>query len=194
MMTKEELKKEAEENAKKRTKGFKCQDNCEKSYVMGALDFAEPREKQIEIDAEQIRALQKQNGELTDKVRELEDRLCNVANNLLDSWCRNEEDYCPHLAKLEKENAELQQKWLDESYEKAKLVEKWKHNGENIIQECKDIEGAKTFYEHQLTKAKKIIKKLVDGIRVISDPKVELTDVESFVAEAENFLNSEVEK
>ena len=46
-MNKEELEKEAEEKAKKRTKGFKCQDNCEKSYVMGALDFAEPREKRI---------------------------------------------------------------------------------------------------------------------------------------------------
>ena len=34
------------------------------------------QEKQIQIDAEQIRALQKQNGELTDKVKELEtDRL-----------------------------------------------------------------------------------------------------------------------
>ena len=30
------------------------------------------QEKQIQIDAEQIRALQKQNGELTDKVKELE--------------------------------------------------------------------------------------------------------------------------
>lgn len=38
------------------------------AYLAGAL----PREKHIEIDAEQIRALQKQNGELTDKVRELE--------------------------------------------------------------------------------------------------------------------------
>lgn len=44
---KEALKQEAEEKAKKRTKGFKCQENCEKSYVMGALDFAEPKEKQI---------------------------------------------------------------------------------------------------------------------------------------------------
>ncbi len=35
------------------------------------LKFIEPREKQIQIDAEQIRALQKQNGELTDKVQEL---------------------------------------------------------------------------------------------------------------------------
>ena len=44
------------------------QRDVELAYVMGA----EPREKQIQIDAEQIRALQKQNGELTDKVRELE--------------------------------------------------------------------------------------------------------------------------
>lgn len=51
----EELKKEAEEKAKKRTKGFACQENCEKSYVMGALDFAEPREKQIAELEKQIR-------------------------------------------------------------------------------------------------------------------------------------------
>jgi prefoldin subunit 5 len=43
--------------------------------------------------------------------------------------------------------------------------------------------------DDQLTKAKEIIKKLVDGIRVISDPKVELTNVDSFVAEAEQFLS-----
>ena len=32
-MTKETLKQEAEEKAKKRTKGFKCQKNCEKSKL-----------------------------------------------------------------------------------------------------------------------------------------------------------------
>ena len=36
------------------------------------------REKQIQIDAEQIRALQKQNGELTDKVTKLEAKLENI--------------------------------------------------------------------------------------------------------------------
>jgi hypothetical protein len=41
-------------------------------YEKGYLAGAEPREKQIQIDAEQIRALQKQNGELTDRVQELE--------------------------------------------------------------------------------------------------------------------------
>ena len=66
-----------------------------------------------------------------------------------------------------------------------------------------EIKGSVTVYNQsyvnklneKLTKAKEIIKKLVDGIRVISDPKVELTDVNSFVAEAEKFLKeSEVEK
>ena len=46
--------------------------------VVMVMGFAEPREKQIEIDAEQIRALQKQNGELTDKVKELEEKLANA--------------------------------------------------------------------------------------------------------------------
>ena len=60
-MTKEELEQEAVEKAKKRTKGFACQGNCEKSYVMGALDFAKPREKCI---AE----LENENAKLKEKV------------------------------------------------------------------------------------------------------------------------------
>ncbi len=73
-MTKEELEKEAKES-------WWNDNNCsgalptEKIYECGYLAGAEPREKQIQIDAEQIRALQKQNGELTDKVKELEARI-----------------------------------------------------------------------------------------------------------------------
>ena len=37
-------------------------------YVQATIEL----QKQIQIDAEHIRALQKQNGELTDKVKELE--------------------------------------------------------------------------------------------------------------------------
>ena len=62
-MNKEELEKEA----RFRTKGWKEQENCVQAYLAGA----KPREKQIQIDAEQIRALQKDKGELTDKVKEL---------------------------------------------------------------------------------------------------------------------------
>ena len=79
-MTKEELEKEAEEYADKHAfrvpydGSNKFYDDVDfkaskEGYVLGA----EPREKQIQIDAEQIRALQKQNGELTDKVNDLED-------------------------------------------------------------------------------------------------------------------------
>ena len=85
-MTKEEqLKQEAEEYVCKRnplvTKewfidAFKKYDkgekvkylkDCEIAEYEAYIAGAEPREKQIQIDAEQIRALQKQNGELTDE-------------------------------------------------------------------------------------------------------------------------------
>ena len=73
-MTKEELKKEAIKYAvdypTSYGKGYKHKD-LRIAYLTGA----EPREKQIQIDAEQIRALQKQNGELTDKVKELEEQI-----------------------------------------------------------------------------------------------------------------------
>ena len=55
----------------------------ETGYKRGYLAGAEPREKQIQIDAEQIRALQKQNGELTDRVKELEAQIEKMKN------CRN---------------------------------------------------------------------------------------------------------
>lgn len=72
-MTKEELKHEAEEKAKKRTKGFKCQENCEMSYVIGALDFAEPREKQIE-------ELNKENAILEGKLADLQSEYIELEN------------------------------------------------------------------------------------------------------------------
>ena len=76
-MTKEELEKEAEEFLQKKW-------GTSKMLILGGdarevlADFAESREKQIQIDAKQIRALQKQNGELTDKCRMLEDKLANA--------------------------------------------------------------------------------------------------------------------
>lgn len=46
-MIKEELRKEIEKEAKRRTKGFKNQENCIQSYIMGASDFIEAKEKEI---------------------------------------------------------------------------------------------------------------------------------------------------
>ena len=73
-MNKEELEKEAYLYAKnsKDVQDFECGfDIAFKSY----LASAEPREKQIEIDAKQIIALQKDKGNLTDKCKELEAQL-----------------------------------------------------------------------------------------------------------------------
>ncbi len=72
-MNKAELEKEAEEYARENDicvcgDEYWSHNDIKQAYLAGA----EPREKQIQIDAEQIIALQKQNGELTDKVKELE--------------------------------------------------------------------------------------------------------------------------
>ena len=87
-MTKEELEKEAIKYAvdypTSYGKGYKHKD-LRIAYLAGA----EPREKQIQIDAEQIRALQKQNGELTDKVKELEAQIEKMKN------CGNCKNYSP---------------------------------------------------------------------------------------------------
>jgi carboxypeptidase C (cathepsin A) len=83
----EELKKEAEEKAKKRTKGFACQENCETSYVMGALDFAEPREKRIEELEKEVYEVKLKSGYSTyleDKIKidELELKIKNLTKHL----------------------------------------------------------------------------------------------------------------
>ena len=62
-MIKEKLEKEAKQYINSKQKPLTEHD---------LIAFAESREKQIQIDAEQIRALQIQNGELTDKVMELQ--------------------------------------------------------------------------------------------------------------------------
>ena len=88
-MSREKLKKEAEEWLNKWELCNKCENKvncisnfsyCKKVVLQSYLAGAEPREKQI-----QIRNLQKQNGELTDKVKELEEKVEQVLedNNIL---------------------------------------------------------------------------------------------------------------
>ena len=117
----EELKKEAEEKAKKRTKGFACQENCEKSYVMGALDFAEPREKQI---------------------AELEKRIRNQAESL-GVTLLEEEKKAERIKELEKEvdkvklidELELKIKNLTKHLEPQAMTEIFKQVEEEVKQE-----------------------------------------------------------
>lgn len=70
--------------------GLTVDDIANEAYLAGA----EPREKQIQIDAEQIRALQKQNGELTDELAELKALLnCNNCSELSEEECGSCAEY-----------------------------------------------------------------------------------------------------
>lgn len=102
-MTKEELKKEVEEYLHKNycCKGSYCGFNaeckegirirCSEFEILEKhiINFAEPREKQIQIDAEQIRALQKHNGELTDELKNLRESVKNYGAGCYENGLRN---------------------------------------------------------------------------------------------------------
>lgn len=121
-MTKEELKQEAKIYSYKlyHSKAWNPgEDMLVKAYLAGA----EPREKQIQIDAEQIRALQKQNGELTDKVAELEAQIEKLIDFVLSKTeccdvcpitdtCINSEGTCPYAGILSKGEEEVTREWL----------------------------------------------------------------------------------
>ena len=51
-MIKEELRKEIEKEAKRRTQGFRNQENCIQSYIMGATDFARKEISNPEMNLE----------------------------------------------------------------------------------------------------------------------------------------------
>ena len=84
---------------------------------------------------------------------------------------------CKNLAELEKENAELKEKLKPENC--LRLLAKG---------------GYVKFTSDQLTKAKEIIKELVEGIRITFEHRGFITNVDAFLLKAEQFLNSEVEK
>ena len=91
-MTKEELKKEAIKYA------VDYPSSCGKGYMhkdlrIAYLAGAEPREKQIQIDAEQIRALQKQNGELTDKLTKAKQFIRDFLSVAVDYICPIDKNY-----------------------------------------------------------------------------------------------------
>jgi septal ring factor EnvC (AmiA/AmiB activator) len=160
-MTKEELKQEAEE--------WLCNNlhsASEEDFIKAMIDIAEPREKQIQIDAKQIRALQKQNGELTDKVKELEKNveiLTKVINNV----------HVVRIKQLEKENAELRK-------DKKELCHSISEGGKACV-----------YLNEQLTKAKEIIREFVEWATWQGNSKC--PSFKSIQDKAEQFL-SEVEK
>ena len=141
-MTKDELKKEAEEESFKYVldKSWACY--VEKKQIMGHfsngyLASAEPREKRIV-------ELEKQLEELPDK------------------WCRNKDDYCPHLAKLEQENAELKKQldWKEKALAKAK--KEVQRVADRVNKDKRRLIRRKQESADMLTKAKEIIREFVE--------------------------------
>lgn len=115
-MTKETLKQETEEKAKKRTKGFKCQKNCEKSYIMGALDFAEPREKQIT-------ELEKENDELKAKLSDLQSEYYELENFHHNEINELKEQNIKDCENFNKTMKEIKEQWNKEHYQLIKAKE-----------------------------------------------------------------------
>lgn len=136
-MTKEELVKEAEvcmHNALFWLKLPISKENVEQggSYILKLL---EPREKQIQIDAEQIRALQKQNGELTDKVKKLETQNEEIENYFVESagYGRDKVRNFMDIVNKALEQKGERIKELEAQIEKMKVCQNcdnwnWKHN------------------------------------------------------------------
>lgn len=130
----EALKLEAEEKAKKRTKGFKCQKNCETSYVMGALDFAEPREKQIaELEkrirnqAESLGVTLLEEEKKAERIKELEKEVDEV--KLKSGYSTYLED------KIQIDELELKIKNLTKHLEPQAMTEIFKQVEEEVKQE-----------------------------------------------------------
>lgn len=99
-------------------------------FFQDGVEFGERQsEKQIQIDAEQIRALQKQNGELTDKVKELEAQIEKLIDFVLSKTeccdvcpitdtCINSEGTCPYAGILSKGEEAVTREWLMQKIEK----------------------------------------------------------------------------
>ena len=112
--------------------------------------------------------------------------------------------FADRIAELEKENAELKEKvsFLKDNLRVArKDREDLQLNVAKGLKEfVKDYPAtslrylANEKYVEQLIKAKEIIKYLCGMVRELNKPNVQLTNVDYSLSEAEQFLNSEVEK
>ena len=172
-MTKEELKKEAEEKADIYFDSLEV-DNGNVSdtrfsdydvfvaYEKGALDFAEPREKQIKLLGERCTQLLKDKGELTDKIDDLKANF----DYVLEGKDLEIKELENQVKDLEKENAELKakNKWYSEQVCNKECAEVWRN----------------------LTKAKDLLNEFM-GISKASDEDFE-HDYSELIGETEQFL------
>ena len=107
-MTKEELEKEAGKwlrkyllccNCEKKCTCIDSNSYCEEQVLKAYVDSAEPREKEIKSLGERCLQLQKDKGRLTDRVRELEEKIEKMKSDVMRNvkWAdqnKNEQMYC----------------------------------------------------------------------------------------------------
>jgi chromosome segregation ATPase len=206
MKSKNELKKEAKNYAERHAFRIpydgsnKFYDDVDyKASVKAYLASAEPREKRI---AELERKLKVET--------ELSNRL-GLAYREYEQLTKEQDE---HLAELEKENAELKadndaRKFamaMSEKVEKQLREENAKLKTDYEVLSCsvgdfgelqdklEEDQRKNNGLSDNLTKAKEIIKELCGMVRELNNPNVQLTNVDYSLSEAEQFLNSEVEK
>jgi chromosome segregation ATPase len=201
-MTKEELEKEIKNYINKNCKQWETDGLTADDIVrIAVLDFAEPREKRI---AELERKLEQTENDLADyqfnypTIKELQKENADLKEEI------NKIAFA--RGNLEKENAELKadndarkfamtmsekvEKQLRE--ENAKLKDEWQEQ----VQKATDEGYARTLQTIQLTKAKELLERLLitscnsDVLNLLPN----CSEVLRVRVEAEQFLNSEVEK
>jgi cell division septum initiation protein DivIVA len=178
-MTKEELEKEAVEYAEKinlqnvNISGV-VRNHISQAYLAGA----EPREKQIEIDAKQIRALQKQNGELTDRVRELEAQNKEIENYFVESAGYGRDKVRNFMDIVNKALKQKGERITELEKENARLAT----NEKSLLAERKII-------AKENTEAKNLIEELASSLSVVGECDEEECEL---IDKAQKFINKPI--
>ncbi|MBR6401808.1 MAG: hypothetical protein IKS48_00325 [Eubacterium sp.] len=117
------------------------------------------------------------------EIKELKDKLNN--------WVKCAELRLANWQKYETENNHLLDVINNQAIKIADLEKKVKeieHNKKTVVHlsECiSDIQ------DKQIEQSKKIIEKLCNAVRTLNNPNTELTDVDDFLSEAEQFIKEE---
>ena len=123
-MTKEKLEKEAREYLAEHSEYSEVfgQTFVAVDTLTAMVDFAEPREKKIESLGKRCLQLQKDKGELTDKIRELERRIASIRGSHR-VYVKKLNARIEQVERLKKENAELKARVSEQSERISELTQ-----------------------------------------------------------------------
>ena len=206
-MTKENLEKEAREKYHNHKimdfQGF----YNHHYYYLGYVEGAEPREKRIAELEEISTRLESYYQNQKVRIAELEEAKANLEyllegrDNEIDELKKENKDLAQNLEDTEILNNTYEKRFDNLKKENTELKEenkKWKDEWQEQVQEATEEGYARTLQTMQLTKAKRLLKILLEDYvsepEVFSDGSCEDNKLCNLINEAEQFLNSEVEK